>query len=65
MWGKLKLNSHQLNIKKKFDRNNFEKKYIGKHCSKTKTIWKNIITIHSVLKKNYEAKFSIILILKK
>ena len=22
-----------------------------KHCSKTKTMWKNIVTIHSVLKK--------------
>jgi len=28
-----------------------------KHCSKTKTVWGNIATIHSVLKKkNYEAK---------
>jgi hypothetical protein len=24
---------------------------VGKHCSKTKTMWGNIVTIHSVLKK--------------
>jgi hypothetical protein len=24
---------------------------MGKHCSKTKTMWGNIVTIHSVLKK--------------
>jgi hypothetical protein len=31
---------------------------VGKHCSKTKTMWGNIVTIHNVffLKKNYEAK---------
>jgi hypothetical protein len=30
---------------------------VGKHCSKTKTLWENIVTIHSVLKKkNYETK---------
>jgi hypothetical protein len=29
---------------------------VGKHCSKTKIMWGNIVTIHSVLKKNYEAK---------
>jgi hypothetical protein len=43
-------------LKKKFDKGNFEKKHVGKHCSKTKTMWGNIVTIHSVLKKNYEAK---------
>jgi hypothetical protein len=30
-----------------------------------KIIWENIATIHSVLKKNYKAKFSISSILKK
>jgi hypothetical protein len=24
---------------------------VGKHCSKTKTMWGNIVKIHSVLKK--------------
>jgi hypothetical protein len=44
-------------LKKQFDKDNFLKKYEGKHCSKTKTIWGNIVIIHSVLKKkNYEAK---------
>jgi hypothetical protein len=39
-------------LKNKFDKDNFEKKkHVGKHCSKTKTMWGNIITIHSVLKK--------------
>jgi len=32
---------------------------------KKKTIWENTVTIHSVLKKNYKAKFSTISILKK
>jgi hypothetical protein len=36
---------------KKFDKDNFEKKHVGKHCSKTKIMWGNIVTIHSVLKK--------------
>jgi hypothetical protein len=36
-----------------------KKKHVGKHCNKTKTMWGNIVTIYSVLKKkNYEAKFS-------
>jgi hypothetical protein len=38
-------------LKKKFDKDNFEKKHVGKHCSKTNTMWGNIVTIHSVLKK--------------
>ena len=38
-------------LKKKFDKYNFEKKHVGKHCSKIKTMWGNIVTIHSVLKK--------------
>ena len=35
-------------LKKKIDRDNFEKKNMGKHCSKTKIIWENIVTIHNV-----------------
>jgi len=38
-------------FKKKFNKDNFEKKHVGKHCSKTKIMWGNIVTIHSVLKK--------------
>jgi len=38
-------------LKKKFDKDNFENKYVGKHCNKTKIMWGNIVTIHSVLKK--------------
>jgi len=38
-------------LKKQFDKDNFLKKYEGKHCSKTKTMWGNIVIIHSVLKK--------------
>jgi hypothetical protein len=38
-------------FKKKFDKDNFGKKHVGKHCSKTKTMWGNIVTIHNVLKK--------------
>ena len=41
-----------------------EKKHVEKHCSKTKTMWGNIVTVHSVLKKNYETK-SIKIILEK
>jgi hypothetical protein len=29
---------------------------MGKHCSKTKTMWGNIVTIHGVLKKNLRSK---------
>jgi hypothetical protein len=38
-------------LKKKFDKGNFETKHVGKHCSKIKIMWGNIVTIHSVLKK--------------
>jgi hypothetical protein len=38
-------------ILKKIDKDNFEKKNMEKHCSKTKTMWENIVAIHSVLKK--------------
>jgi hypothetical protein len=27
-----------------------------KYCSKTKTMWRNIVTIHSVLKKKLQSK---------
>ena len=55
---KTKLSTSSI-LKKKFDKDNFEKKHVGKHCSKTKTMWGNIVTIYSVLKKKiYEAKFS-------
>jgi hypothetical protein len=29
---------------------------VGKHCSKTKTMWGNIVTIHGVLKKKLQSK---------
>jgi hypothetical protein len=59
-------------LKKKFDKDNFEKQHVGKYCSKTKTMWGNIITIHCVLKKkttkqnrrNLQLLFSITSILK-
>ena len=38
-------------ILKKIKKNNFKKKHVEKHCSKTKTIWENIVTIHSFFKK--------------
>ena len=39
IWGKLKLDYQPAQFKKnKFDKDNFKKKYMGKHCSKTKTI---------------------------
>jgi len=36
---------------KKSDKDNFRKKYWEKYCSKTKIMWRNIVTIHNVLKK--------------
>ena len=48
---------NQLNIQKKIDKDNFEKNH-------KKIIWENNATIHSVLKKNYKAKFLISSILK-
>jgi hypothetical protein len=52
---------NQLNIKKKKS----IKTIIGKKIKK-KTMWRNTIAIHSVLKKkNYKAKFSTSSILKK
>jgi hypothetical protein len=60
---------HAGKIKAKFSANSIlkknstkiilKKKHVGKHCSKTKITWGNIVPIHNVLnKKNYEAKFS-------
>jgi len=43
-------------LKKKFDKDNFGKKHLGKHCSKTKIMWGNIVTIQSVLKKKLQRK---------
>jgi hypothetical protein len=37
-------------LKKKLTKIILEKKHVEKHCSKTKTIWGNIVTIHSILK---------------
>jgi hypothetical protein len=28
-----------------------KEKHMGKHCNKTKTMWGNIVAIHSILKK--------------
>ena len=52
-------------LKKKFDKDNFGKKHLGKHCSKTKIMWGNIVTIQSVLKKNYKEKSTKIILEKK
>jgi hypothetical protein len=38
-------------LKKKSTKKILKKKHAGKHCSKTKIIWENIVTIHNVLKK--------------
>jgi hypothetical protein len=62
--GKVKAEFSTSSILKKFNKDNFGKKHVGKHCSKTKTMWGNIVTVHSVLKKNYETK-SIKIILEK
>jgi hypothetical protein len=35
-------------LKKIFDKDNLKKKHVGKHCSKTQTMWRNIVAIHSV-----------------
>jgi hypothetical protein len=46
-------------LKKKFTKDNFEKKHVGKHCSKTKTMWGYIVAnLQCFKEKNYEAKFS-------
>jgi hypothetical protein len=33
-----------------------KKKLAEKYCSKTKTMWENIVTIHSILKKKLQSK---------
>jgi len=43
-------------LKKKSTKIILGKKYVGKHCSKTKIMWGNIVTIHSVFKKNIRSK---------
>jgi hypothetical protein len=35
-------------LKKTFDKDNFDKKNVEKHCNKTKTMWRNILVIHNV-----------------
>jgi len=49
--GKVKAKFSTNSILKKIDKDNFKKQYVGKHCSKTKIMWGNIVTIHGVLKK--------------
>ena len=49
--GKIKAKFPTSSILKKIHKDNFEKKHVGKHCSKTKTMWGNIVTIHNILKK--------------
>ena len=48
---KVKTKLSTSSILKKINKDNFKKKHAGKHCSKTKTMWGNIVTIHSVWKK--------------
>jgi hypothetical protein len=36
MWGKLKLNFQPVQYQKKIDKDNFEKKHVGKYCIKKK-----------------------------
>jgi hypothetical protein len=43
-------------LKKKSTKIILKKKYIRKYCSKTKIMWGNIVTIHSVLKKKLQSK---------
>jgi len=49
--GKVKAKFSTSLILKKIDKDNLKKKHVGKHCSKTKTMWGNIVTIHNVLMK--------------
>ena len=32
-------------LKKKFNKENFRKKHVEKHCSKAKTMWRNTVAI--------------------
>jgi hypothetical protein len=43
---------------KQFDKDNFEKKHVGKHCRKTKIMRGNIVTFQYFKEKNYEAKLT-------
>jgi hypothetical protein len=64
--GKVKAKFPTSSILKKMDKDNFEKKHVGKHCNKTKTMWENIVTIHSTfLKKTNEAKSTKTILKKK
>jgi hypothetical protein len=60
-----KLNSQPAQYEKnKIDKDNSGKKNIKNH--EKKTMWRNIVAIHSILKKkNYKTKFSTSSILKK
>jgi len=49
---KTKLSTSSI-LKKNSTKIILQKKHVGKHCSKTKTMWGNIVTIYSVLKKKY------------
>ena len=58
-----KLNSQPAQYEKKIDQDNFRKKIIQKE---KKTMWRNTVAIHIVLKKkNYKVKISTSSILKK
>ena len=52
---KAKLSTSSI-LKKKSTKIILKKKYIRKYCSKTKIMWGNIVTIHSVLKKKLQSK---------
>jgi hypothetical protein len=47
---KTKLSTSSI-LKKNSTKIILKKKHVGKHCNKTKTMWENIVTIYSVLKK--------------
>ena len=49
--GKVKAEFSTSSLLKKNSTKIILKKHAGKHCSETKTMWENIVTIHSVLKK--------------
>jgi len=49
--GKIKAKFSTNSILKKIDKDNLKKNHVGNHYSKTKTMWGNIVTIHSVLNK--------------
>jgi hypothetical protein len=55
-FGKVKVEFSISSILKKFDKDNFGKKHVKKHCSKTKTMWGNILTIHNIFLKKKTTK---------